>query len=168
MKKTFLLTALLFMSLSVEPIFAQVLVNKQASDFALVDSWGNEIKLSKFFPDKAVVLWITNLCSGCQQGLLTLERLYGIHEEKIEFLAIVQPNTDIEEVRKIRNASKVSFPFLMDYKGEVSKLYGGVEASGVCPLNNIFFIDSKGVIREISHYPGLEEKDLEKYLNLIL
>ena len=156
------------MSLSVKPLFAEAVINKQALDFKLMDSSGKEIKLSDFFPDKAVVLWVTNLCSGCQQGLLLLERLYGMHKEKIEFLAIVQPNVDTSKTQEIKDKLMISFSFLMDLKGGVSKRYGGVDAVGLCPLKNTFFIDRKGIIREISHYPGLDEEEMEQYLEPIL
>lgn len=149
-------------------VFTETLTEKTAPDFILPDISGREIKLTDYFPQKAVVLWITNLCSGCQEGLPILQEFSKIYEEKIEFLAIVQPNINIPKARQIKNASKASFPFLMDYKAGASKLYGGADIVGICPLKNIFFIDNKGIVRDISHYPGLDEKDLEKYLELIL
>lgn len=166
--KKLLLMVWLFVSLFVRPLLGEVVIDKHAPDFKLMDSSGKEIKLSDFSYGKVVILWVTNLCSGCQRGLLPLERLYRMHGEKVEFLAIVQANINTSEAQEIKNKLGISFPFLMDSEREVCKLYGGVDAIGICPLKNIFFIDRERIIREVAHYPGLAEEEMEKYLKLIL
>lgn len=167
MKKIFFIFFLIFFWGFTDFSFSQASVESAAPDFRLNDLSGAEITLSEYIGKKGVVIWVTNLCSGCQSGIALLEKLHKKYAGKIEILAILLPDVDVEEARAIKERRKASFPFLLDASGETPNSYGGVTTSNICPLNNIFFIDKRGVIKGFYHYPGLNEKELEDYLALI-
>lgn len=167
-KRFFLFLAVIFLSSS-SLSFAQVQVGEIAPDFALKDLSGSNIRLGECLLKKAVIIWITNLCDGCQKALPALENLRKKYATEVEFLVVVQPEVDIDKAKDVQEKSKAYFSFLVDSKGRVCKLYGGrISIPGVCPLNNIFFISKEGMVKAISHYPGTEELVFEDYVRLIL
>jgi peroxiredoxin len=127
-----------------------------------------QISLEDFLASKAVVLWFTNLCGGCQAGMARLDELRETFGDSVEVVAISVLGEDEKTVRDAIAKLDVGFPFLIDADGMVTKLYSGGYVPNSCPVNNIFFIDRKGTIVETSHYPGLPQDDLEEHVRKLL
>ena len=122
----------------------------------------------KDIKNKSVIIWFTNLCGGCQANMPTLEKMYKQYKKSVEILAISQLGKDTVTVKKAVKELKITFPFLIDPDGKVCKLYSGEYVSNTCPLNNIYFIDKNGIIRDISHYPGLSKEELEGKIKILI
>ncbi len=140
-----------------------------APDFTLQDFKGSTFTLSEQLKKKGVVLWFTNLCSGCQSKMSEMERIKKRYEKKgIEIIAVSQLGEDRETVEKTIHEKKLSFKFLYDPKGETTIQYSGKYIPGTCPLKNIYLIGADSKIAFTSHYPGLEEKELTNLLNKLM
>jgi peroxiredoxin len=139
---------------------------RTAPDFTLPSL--AQISLEDFLASKAVVLWFTNLCGGCQAGMARLDELRETFGDSVEVVAISVLGEDEKTVRDAIAKLDVGFPFLIDADGMVTKLYSGGYVPNSCPVNNIFFIDRKGTIVETSHYPGLPQDDLEEHVRKLL
>lgn len=142
--------------------------DEKAADFTLKSLEETKINLKEVLANKAVVLWFTNLCHGCQKNMPALERLYQKHYQSIEILAVSQLGEETRALKDAIEQTKVTFPFLLDPSGEVSRLYSGEYVKGSCPINNMFFIDRQGEIKSKTRYPGLREAELKRQIeNLI-
>lgn len=139
---------------------------RTAPDFTLPSL--AQISLEDFLASKAVVLWFTNLCGGCQAGMARLDELRATFGDSVEVVAISVLGEDEKTVRDAIAKLDVGFPFLIDADGKVTERYAGGYVPDSCPVNNIFFIDRKGTIVETSHYPGLTQDDLEEHVRKLL
>ena len=59
-------------------------IGARTPDFRLQDLSGRSFTLSDAFPKKAAVLWLTNLCSGCEERIQLLERIYEANRDRLE------------------------------------------------------------------------------------
>lgn len=123
-----------------------------ASDFTLVDQYGQEHKLSDY-KGKVVFLnfWAT-WCPPCKKEMPDIEALYqetGKNQEDIIVLGVANPvsdeypnNSDVskKEVIKFLNDNDYTFPVLFDETGEVLANYY------ISSFPTTFFIDTEGNI----------------------
>jgi len=122
---------------------------------------GKPFTLSETAKDKPVLLWFTNLCSGCKSKLPFIEELHGKYKNKeMEILAVSQLGDDRKTVEDVIRKNKLSVRFLYDPSGEATTLYTGGYNPGACPLTNIYLINKNGKISFTTHYPGVSEKEL--------
>lgn len=136
-------------------------VGQQAPDFTLQDFKGGNFILSSSMKGKAVVLWFTNLCEGCQSSIPDMERLKSQYEKKgVEFVAVSVLGRDRKTVESVMTRHKVSFRFLYDPDGKATASYAGRFVEATCPLKNIYIIRKGGEIAFMSHLPGVDEKIL--------
>lgn len=146
----------------------QLELDKKVPNFSLLDINNKKFTLNHYFGSYAIMLWFTNLCSSCQAGISALEAVHKKYKNSVEILAISQLGNNIKTVQEVINKLKPSFTFLIDLEGEVCKLYTGEYIPNTCPLNNIYFIDKNGILKFISHYPGLSKKELEKEIKVLI
>ena len=138
----------------------------QAPDFTLQDFNGKKFTLSELMKKKGVLLWLTNLCGGCQPEIPKLHRLRSQYETKdIEIAAVSVLGEDREAVEAVIRKNKVTFPFLYDPKGAVAELYSGKYVPATCPMTNIYLVRKGGTIVFASHLPGADEKELSNQLD---
>src|SRR3972149_3538964 len=57
-------------------------VGDVAPDFTLEDFDGGSFTISKMKNRKVVLLWFTNLCSGCQKKLIKMEQIKNLFQKK--------------------------------------------------------------------------------------
>ena len=144
-------------------------VGNQSPDFSLEDLKGDNFTLSEVTKDKIVLLWFTNLCGGCQARINELERIKNLYEKKgIEIVGVSVLGEDRKTVERALQQYGITFRFLFDPKKEVTKLFGGEEYLGVCPLKNTFLIGKDRKIIYIGRYPGIEESELKNQLDKVV
>ena len=144
-------------------------VGDRALDFSLQDFDGKSFTISEMKNGKAVLLWFTNLCSGCQSKLPFMEELNKkFRNKEMEVLAVSQLGKDRETVEDVIRKNNLSVRFLYDPSGEATTLYTGGYNPGTCPLTNIFLIDKAGKISFATHYPGVSEKELTNQINELM
>jgi peroxiredoxin len=156
---SFLLTGTTRAQLSAVP--AAPKIGEQAPDFTLKDFSGKTFTLSPLMKKNGVLLWFTNLCSGCQEQVPTVERLKALYAKKnIGVVAVSVLGKERKHVEDVMARNKVTFPFLYDPSGEATRLYSGQYVQGTCPLKNIFVIEKGGKILFSRHLPGTSEREL--------
>ncbi|MHB1654322.1 MAG: peroxiredoxin family protein [Desulfitobacteriaceae bacterium] len=125
-----------------------------APDFELRTLDGQVIKLSSLRGKKVIVnMWAT-WCPPCRLEMPDMEKFYAKHKnEGIEILAVnlTKAEKSREDVPKFVKDFGITFPVLMDEKGEVAQMY---EASAI-PTS--YILDSKGVIQQKIVGPMNEE-----------
>ena len=146
---------------------SQIRIGEKVPDFSLQDVSGRKFSINDYFQSKAVILWFSNLCGGCQANIPVLEEVYMKHKKSAELLAVSQLGRDTKTVKKVIGKLKISFPFLIDPEGVVCRLYSGGYIPDTCPLNNIYFIDKNGILKAVTHYPGLSKEELEKNIKML-
>jgi len=119
-------------------------VGSAAPDFTLRDDSGNEIRLSEWRDQAAVVLvfYPMDETPGCRRQLCELRD----HWEEFQAWGVavwgVNPGSSDSHL-KFRNNQQLPFPLLVDEGKRVARLYG---ASGLVPRRTVYGIDKKGRI----------------------
>lgn len=141
----------------------------RAPDFTLSTVNGHRVTLSDAVSESdGVVLWFSNLCSGCREKMPAVQDVYLEYDGKVEILAVSQLGNEIDPVREVVEDYRLTFSVLIDPDGEVTRLYGNEYVPGACPLKNIFFIDRDLTIKDTTHYPGLSEVDLRRRIDELI
>ena len=141
-------------------------VGEAAPNFSLQDFKGKTFTLSDLKGKKAVLLWFTNLCGGCQTKFGEMEKLKNLYEKKgAEVIAVSILGKDKRTAEEIIRKKKVTFRFLYDPEGKATGLYSGEYIPRTCPLQNIFIISRNGKIIYADHYPGSDESEASKLLD---
>jgi peroxiredoxin len=144
-------------------------VGDRAPDFSLQYFNGKTFTLSKIGKDKPVLLWFTNLCSGCQSKLPYIEELNKkYHNKEMEVFAVSQLGNDRKTVEDVILKNNLTVRFLYDPTGEATTSYAGRYTPGTCPLTNIYLINKAGKISFATHFPGVSEEELTKQINNLM
>ena len=169
MKRRFILILLMFLLVLFSGFKVSTGENalSLAPDFSILDFQGKKFTLSdKLKNHKAILLWSTNLCKGCLEKVPKMERMKNLYNEKgIGVVAISILGKDRKTVEEVILANRITFRFLFDPEGKVTKLFGGEHVPGVCPLKNLFIIGKNREVLFVGHYPGTEENEIENLLN---
>jgi len=113
-----------------------------APDFKLMNLKGEEISLSSFRGNKAVLLvfWATR-CYVCREEIPTLKKIYSKYQPQgLEILAVSIMESK-EKLSSFAKQNNLSYPILMDLEGKAASLY---QVVGI-PTNVI--IDKQGAIQ---------------------
>ena len=141
-------------------------IGEAAPDFSLRDFKGKTFTLSELKGKKAVLLWFTNLCGGCQTRFGEIEKIKDLYEKKgAEIIAVSILGKDKRTAEEIIRKKKVTFRFLYDPEGIVTRTYSGKSAPRTCPLQNIFIISKSRKIIYAEHYPGGDEAEITSLLD---
>lgn len=130
-------------------------IGAQSPDFTLKSLDGQTVSLGSF-RGKVVLLnfWAT-WCGPCVAEMPIIEEIYkDISQEQVAILAINQGEFE-DQVKGYTDIYHLHFPILLDGNGKVGDLFR------VQALPTTFFLDRKGVIREI-HIGGPMSKDYVK------
>jgi peroxiredoxin len=114
-------------------------VGQQAPDFELTDLSGQAVKLSDFRGQHFVLLnfW-ASYCPYCRREMPTLE---AVQRESSDLAVLgINAGEGTELIQRFLSEIKVSYPVLLDVKGETVRAYGVVK------LPATFLIDKQGVI----------------------
>ena len=126
-------------------------------DFTLSDLTGKDLTLSTSFSEKAVVLWLTNLCSSCEERIPLLQKVYGGNRGRLEIIAISTLGNDRETPHRILRTHRIDFPLLLDPEDWVGKVLGFEHPPGACPLYNLLILDHSGRITLKHHLSAIKD-----------
>ncbi|MDE1975706.1 MAG: TlpA family protein disulfide reductase [Elusimicrobia bacterium] len=143
-------------------------IGRRIPDFALSNAEGRSFRLSSVFPDKAAVLWLTNLCSSCQERIPLLERVYSEKRKNLEIFAISTLGDDRRTPEIIAAEHHPSFPLLLDPKDWVKNTLGLEHPSGACPMYNLLMLDRSGRVRLRHHLSAIPDERFLKELDSLL
>ncbi|MFY9269965.1 MAG: redoxin domain-containing protein [Candidatus Manganitrophaceae bacterium] len=142
-------------------------IGDRAPDFTLQDLSGRSFTLSGIFPEKAAVLWLTNLCSSCEERIPLLQWVYEANRDRLEIFAISTLGEDRATPERILRTHRMTFPLLLDPGDWVGKTLGLPHPIGACPLYNLLVLDSSGVIRFKSHLSAVRDEVLLEALRSV-
>lgn len=138
----------------------------EAPSISLSDFNGNRFVLSDVVRDKTVLLWFTNLCSGCRSRIPDLQKLHEMFEkDDVEIVAVSELGKDRKTVEHVIKSMNITFRFLYDPDGKATKRFSGKYIEGTCPLKNLYVIERGGKITLASHLARLEIEELIEVLD---
>jgi peroxiredoxin len=139
-------------------------IGDRAPDFTLRDQHGQEVRLSSFLGEKAVLLVFypyafTGVCTGELTGFR--DRLGEFETGDTTLLAISCDS--IYTQRAFADRDGIFFPLLSDFwpHGAVASAYGVLEEDEGCASRSSFVIDRDGVVRWVLHSERGEARDLD-------
>lgn len=142
---------------------ASDLAGKQAPDFALKSSTGENLRLSEYRGEVVMINFWATWCGPCRQEMPLLDDLYSRYE-RVGFV-LLGVNIDDEPRRAMQMIDElgVEFPVVFDSTKQVSELYD-VSAMPVTVI-----VDREGNVRHVHHgyKPGYEEKYLNEVRALL-
>jgi peroxiredoxin len=143
------------------------LVGERVPDFTLCDLSGRPFTLSKTFPKKGAVLWLTNLCPTCEERIALLQKVYQVDRDHLEIFAISTLGEDRTTPERILQTHTIDFPLLLDPKDWVGAVLGFPHPQGACPLYNLLLLDQSGTVRLRSHLSAIKDEDFLKAIGSI-
>lgn len=128
-----------------EPAEVGLAVGQTAPDFTLETLDGEKARLSDFRGKPVFVNFWATWCPPCRAEMPDMQKLYD--NEDIEILAINLTNTEKSEdgVAAFVEEMGLTFPVLMDPKGEISSTYN------VKAYPTSYMIDAEGKISYIAY-----------------
>ena len=139
-------------------------IGDRAPDFALQDQHGQEIRLSSYAGQKAVLLVFypyafTGVCTGELTGFR--DRLGDYDTETTTLLGISCDSLYTQRAFADRDA--IFFPLLSDFwpHGEVASAYGVFDEREGCALRSSFVVDREGRISWVLNSERGEPRDLD-------
>lgn len=113
---------------------------EQAPDFTLNNLHGQSESLASFKGSVVVLNFWASWCAPCLQEMPALEQLFKKFPGKEVIVVAVAEDESSEEVQKVANSFKLSFPVLVDSDGTIKDKY---KVSG---YPETFVIDKQGKI----------------------
>lgn len=143
-------------TIQLEDVEIGIQKGKRAPNFTLLDLDGNEVELSDFIGKKVILNFWATWCPPCRAEMPHMESIYKKNNKEVVVLAVNLSNTEKSDsdVQEFVKDFKLSFPIVMDTKGEISGQYQ------VFAYPTSLMIDSQGVIQEI--YRGAINEDIMK------
>lgn len=118
-----------------------------AFDFTLKDLEGNDVKLSDFQGKKVFLNFWATWCPPCKAEMPHMQNFYEskANEMNVEILAVNLTKEDkgIEKVKKFAEDYKITFPILLDEKGDIGKKYRSFAIPTTYVLNTEGKIEQK-------------------------
>lgn len=133
--------------------------NCYAPDFILPDLHGEKIALSAFKGKKVVLNFWATWCPPCREELTALQRVYNSKKSKNVMVIGVHIGGKPQQVVDFVREAGITFPVLLDTNWETASKYH------IKALPCTFWIDEKGVIREITLGGPMDEEFIITSLN---
>jgi peroxiredoxin len=139
-------------------------VGDQAPDFTLRDQHGQEVRLSSYAGQKAVLLvFYPYAFSGVCTGELTgfRDRLGDFETDDTTLLAV--SCDPIYTQRALADRDGLFFPLLTDFwpHGAVASAYGVLDEAEGCASRSSFVIGKDGLVQWVLHNERGEARDLD-------
>jgi len=142
-------------------------VGTPAPDFLLRDQFGQDVSLSSYRGQKAVVIVFypyafSGVCTGEMAAIR--DRLAEFMTFDTEVLAI--SCDPVYALRAFADQDGLNFPLLSDFwpHGEVTRAYGVFDEKKGCPERSSYVIDREGIVRWAVHNAKPEGRDLDEHL----
>jgi peroxiredoxin len=138
-----------------------------APDFTLRDQFGQDVTLSSFVGNKAVLLVFypyafSSVCTGEMSQIRS--RLDEFMTFGTEVLAI--SCDPMHSLRAFADADGLNFPLLSDFwpHGEVTRSYDVFDESKGRPRRSSYVVDQAGMLAWSVHNPTSQGRDLDEHL----
>ncbi len=136
----------------------------KAPEFTLLNSDGEEVRLSDLEGQVVMVNFWASWCGPCTREMPAMQSVYSDYQEQsFEILAV---NTTFQDQRSAADQfvedNQLSFPILFDITGGTSREYNLYST----PMS--FFIDADGIIRNIIPGGPISEASLISNIETLL
>ncbi len=132
-------------------------VGDLAHDFTLADVEGNQVTLSDFRGKTVFVNFWATWCPPCRSEMPAIEALYQEYKDRDVVVIGVDLYESRDKVRKFVQGGGYSWLFVIDDTGEVARNYR------IRAVPTSFFLDSEGIIREVT-IGAMNKKTMESKL----
>ena len=127
----------------------------------LLDLDGRPHRPADALPQRAVLLWFTNFCPGCEARFPFLERLGRRYPDRLALFAISMLGDDRKTAARTREALHPSFPLLVDPADAVAGDLGLKHLPNTCPETNAVLVGRNGEIAWRGHLSAARDEDIE-------
>ncbi|APH05531.1 TlpA family protein disulfide reductase [Bacillus weihaiensis] len=137
-----LISMILFSHFFTTSGFAETLNQNRASEFTLLTSSDQKVKLSDYKGKIVVLPFWTTWCGYCQEELMELSDFYeqGIDGVEIVAINVTSSESSVEDVRQFSQQAKLTFTVGLDIDGKVAKDYR------IMGVPTTFIIDENGMV----------------------
>jgi peroxiredoxin len=145
---------------------ATLAIGDPAPDFTLVDQHGQDVTLSQWAGQKAVLLVFypfafSGVCTGELTGFR--DRLGDFETDHSTLVAVSCDSVYAQ--RALADRDGIFFPLLTDFwpHGAVTSAYGVFDEISGAPRRSSFIIDKAGIVRWSVHNPRGRSRDLDEH-----
>jgi len=135
-----------------------------APDFTVLDTDGNQVRLSDYVGKPVVVNFWASWCTPCKQEMPEFEEMYKKYGEKVVFM-MVNLTDGVQESKETAGSfiaqSGYTFPVYFDTQ------LSGVSAYGMNAVPATFFVDAQGNLAA-SHMGLITGQQLEENIGILL
>ncbi len=117
-------------------------LGEAATDFALTDVSGKEVRLSALRGHPILLTFWASWCEPCKAEMPEIQKAYEQHKDRGFVVLAVNFGEKAEKAKAFTNERGLSFPVLVDRRANIASQYG------VVSLPVSLFIDSEGLVRE--------------------
>jgi peroxiredoxin len=131
---------------------AKIAVGQKAPDFALVDTKGNEVKLSDYQGKKNVVLFFfpKAFTGTCERQVSEHHHHYSRFQDLDAEVLGVSTDQSPSQTAFLAKCGVDTYPVLSDFRHQVINLYGVAVPTGQRANDRAtFIIDKAGVVRHV-------------------
>ncbi len=136
--------------------------NFAAPLFALSDLSGQQFDLNALKGKVVVVNFWATWCPPCRAEMPEIDKAYRAYQDAGVVVLAVDQMEDTATVKAFGEQLQLSFPLLLDADGAVAARYQ------VRALPTTFFIDARGITREVVYGGSLTRQTLEDRLKPLL
>lgn len=118
---------------------------QQAPDFTLSTLTGESVKLSSLRGKTVILNFWTTWCPPCKSEMPDMQQFYSDYKKNnimIIGVNLTDNESSTKQVKDFAQQYKISFPILLDTKGEIRKQYK------IITIPTTYIIDSNGIIVE--------------------
>ncbi len=164
-KKYIVLTLLTLFTLYGICIASPIDIGEKVPNTTLKDIHGQSFSLKSIIGKHPTVIWITDFASSDVEGIDDFNRIIAEYPQ-IKFIII--STVPKKEVQKVLNQYDVQGKILMGGEDTLTKALSGESGYGISPIYNFFIIDKKGILKQRTHFPGMNPKRLKGLIESIL
>lgn len=134
-----------------------------APDFTLESRDGQPVRLSDLRGKPVILNFWASWCPPCRAEMPAMQSLYETYQENFVLLGVNVTSQDTPaNAEAFLREYGLTFPILFDRDGKVTRRYA------VTSLPTTFFIDARGIIREVVVGGPLTEASLRARLETLL
>lgn len=119
-------------------------VGKRAPNFTLYSLDGTKFTLNQFLGKRVLLNFWLEGCAPCEMEMPLIQTAYNKYNRDQLIILAVNVHGDVDKVNLYVGTQKFTFPVLLDTQGDID----GVYRAPYFPTT--YFIDSKGIIRQIA------------------
>jgi len=158
-----LMIVILYTIISAETVHADSIgteIGDKAPDFELTTVDGEQLKLSDFKGKRVMLNFWATWCPPCREEMPAMELFFKDMDAVVLAVNLTDMEVNKKQVTDFINTYGLTFPVLLDEKGEVSSLYR------ISPIPTTYMIDSQGFIRHKAYGALTYEQMVAEYEQL--